>query len=92
MDVIEFAGKEDGVVTVDWVVLTGALVGLGVSVLATVSSGTSALSGEISQALDEIEVASPASPGVSKGGGLPYTPPGTVALPVLPPPPPSKSP
>ncbi|MDO6616362.1 pilus assembly protein, partial [Pacificibacter sp. 1_MG-2023] len=35
-----FQADEDGAVTVDWVVLTSAIVGLGVAVLATVSSGT----------------------------------------------------
>lgn len=34
-----FARDEDGAVTVDWVVLTAALVGLGVLVVNTVASG-----------------------------------------------------
>ncbi|MFT6653028.1 MAG: hypothetical protein ACJAX2_002900, partial [Celeribacter sp.] len=33
-----FNENEDGAVTVDWVVLTSAIVGLGVAVLATVSN------------------------------------------------------
>lgn len=34
-----FMGDEDGAVTVDWVVLTAAIVGLGVAVISTVSNG-----------------------------------------------------
>jgi Flp pilus assembly pilin Flp len=46
-----FQADEDGAVTVDWVVLTSAIVGLGVAVLATVSSGTEQLGGKISTSL-----------------------------------------
>jgi Flp pilus assembly pilin Flp len=42
-----FRNDEDGAVTVDWVVLTAALVGLGIAVLAAVSSGLEDLSGDI---------------------------------------------
>ncbi len=34
-----FKKDEDGAVTVDWVVLTGAIVGLGIAVIASVSGG-----------------------------------------------------
>lgn len=34
-----FRADEDGAVTVDWVVLTAAIVGLGISVIAVVSQG-----------------------------------------------------
>ncbi|AZB56273.1 pilus assembly protein [Cereibacter sphaeroides] len=34
-----FRNDEDGAVTVDWVVLTAAIVGLGIVVVATVSGG-----------------------------------------------------
>jgi len=34
-----FLKSEDGAVTVDWVVLTAAIVGLGVAVISTVSEG-----------------------------------------------------
>ena len=34
-----FKNDEDGAVTVDWVVLTAALVGLGLAVIAIISSG-----------------------------------------------------
>ena len=36
--ITKFVKSEDGAVTVDWVVLTAALVGLGLSVLAVVGS------------------------------------------------------
>lgn len=42
-----FLLSEDGAVTVDWVVLTAALVGLGLAVMAVVSGGVSALSGDV---------------------------------------------
>lgn len=34
-----FINSEDGAVTVDWVVLTAAIVGLGIAVIGTVSNG-----------------------------------------------------
>ncbi len=36
---MNFANDEDGAVTVDWVVLTAAIVGLGVAVITTVKDG-----------------------------------------------------
>ena len=46
-----FRNDEDGAVTVDWVVLTAAIVGLGIAVLAAVSGGVKDLSGDISSQL-----------------------------------------
>jgi len=43
-----FLADEDGAVTVDWVVLTAAIVGLGIAVLASVSGGTTSLADAIS--------------------------------------------
>ena len=43
-----FKNDEDGAVTVDWVVLTAAIVGLGVAVMTSVGDGTTSLAGEIS--------------------------------------------
>ncbi|WP_417241665.1 Flp family type IVb pilin [Celeribacter sp.] len=43
-----FNRDEDGAVTVDWVVLTSAVVGLGVAVLTTVANGTKSLGSTIS--------------------------------------------
>jgi len=42
-----FRKDEDGAVTVDWVVLTAAVVGLGVAGVATVSNGVDSLAGTI---------------------------------------------
>ncbi len=42
-----FRKDEDGAVTVDWVVLTAAVVGLGVAGVATVSDGVDSLAGTI---------------------------------------------
>ena len=46
-----FFADEDGAVTVDWVVLTAALVGLGIAVLAAVETGLADLSGDIASEL-----------------------------------------
>ena len=46
-----FAKSESGAVTVDWVVLTAALVGLGLAVMAVVSGGVENLSNDIAQEL-----------------------------------------
>ena len=46
-----FKRDEDGAVTVDWVVLTAAIVGLGIAVLAAVSGGVEDLSTDISNQL-----------------------------------------
>ena len=43
-----FTRDEDGAVTVDWVVLTAAIVGLGIAVLSSVSGGTTSLADKIS--------------------------------------------
>ncbi|MCV6593594.1 MAG: hypothetical protein OIF48_11620 [Silicimonas sp.] len=43
-----FLKDESGAVTVDWVVLTAAIVGLGLAVLTSVSGGTTSLAGKIS--------------------------------------------
>ncbi|MCA0044052.1 Flp family type IVb pilin [Celeribacter litoreus] len=47
----KFSRDEDGAVTVDWVVLTSAVVGLGIAVLTTVSNGTKSLGSTISSDL-----------------------------------------
>ena len=43
----KFRKDEDGAVTVDWVVLTAAIVGLGLAVLSTVGDGTKILSEKV---------------------------------------------
>ncbi len=52
-----FRADEDGAVTVDWVVLTAALVGLGIAVLATVTGGVSDISDSISDELANVDAA-----------------------------------
>ena len=47
----KFNNEEDGAVTVDWVVLTAAIVGLGLAVMASVRGGTTGLATKISGAL-----------------------------------------
>ncbi len=46
-----FIADESGAVTVDWVVLTAALVGLGLAVMAVVSGGVETASGNIDTVL-----------------------------------------
>ncbi|WP_102110145.1 Flp family type IVb pilin [Oceaniglobus roseus] len=43
-----FRNDEDGAVTVDWVVLTAAIVGLGIAVLTSVTSGTKTVTEAVS--------------------------------------------
>ena len=43
-----FKNDESGAVTVDWVVLTAAIVGLGIAVLTSVSGGTTSLADTVS--------------------------------------------
>jgi len=47
-----FKDDEDGAVTVDWVVLTAAIVGLGVAVLASVRTATVSLGDRISTEIE----------------------------------------
>ncbi len=51
-----FKKDEDGAVTVDWVVLTAAIVGLGIAVVASVRTATSDLGNRISDAICSTEV------------------------------------
>lgn len=50
-----FALDDSGAVTVDWVVLTAALVGLGLAVMAVVSGGVENLSTDIGQSLTDTD-------------------------------------
>lgn len=59
----QFASSEDGAITVDWVVLTAALVGLGLAALVVVSNGTEDLSGDISTELASMEITDPFASG-----------------------------
>ncbi len=57
-----FHNDESGAVTVDWVVLTAAIVGLGLAVVASVSGGVNSLGTAISTAVSTTAV------GVPSGG------------------------
>ena len=50
-----FLADESGAVTVDWVVLTAALVGLGLAVMSVVSGGIESLSTNIATDLGAME-------------------------------------
>ena len=70
-----FAASESGAVTVDWVVLTAALVGLGLAVMAVVSGGVENLSGDIAQELADTDPASsPFATNVDIADSAPATP------------------
>lgn len=49
---------EDGAVTVDWVTLAAAVVGIGIAAAASVRSGVTALSGDIQSSLSSASVVS----------------------------------
>lgn len=51
-----FRADEDGAVTVDWVVLTAAVVGLGIAVLSAVNTGSNTLADNIEAELAATEV------------------------------------
>lgn len=54
-----FVADENGAVTVDWVVLTAAVVGLAVAAYATISSGTGTLSANADTTLSGMTVGNP---------------------------------
>lgn len=47
----KFSKDEDGAVTVDWVVLTAALVGIGLAVISTIRGGINEAATDINQQL-----------------------------------------
>jgi len=51
-----FLSEDSGAVTVDWVVLTAALVGLGLAVMSVVSTGLEDLSGDIQTQLETDQI------------------------------------
>jgi hypothetical protein len=56
MQVREFFSDDCGAVTVDWVVMTAAVVGLGLAVMTVVSGGVEDLSDDTRQALASVEI------------------------------------
>ncbi len=51
-----FLNEEDGAITVDWVVLTAAIVGLGLAVLAAVGDGTMSLADRLGLLLGQMTI------------------------------------
>ena len=51
-----FRDEESGAVTIDWVVLTAAIVGLGVAVIGAVGTSINDLAGEIETELETVTV------------------------------------
>ncbi len=52
-----FAKDESGAVTVDWVVLTAAIVGLGIAIMASVGQSTADLGDLISSEITDMGIA-----------------------------------
>jgi Flp pilus assembly pilin Flp len=63
-----FAKSESGAVTVDWVVLTAAMVGLGMATIMVVSNGVETLSGSIDTSLAGTAVG--ANPFIGNGAAV----------------------
>lgn len=58
-----FLKDEDGAVTVDWVVLTAAVVGLGIAGVTAVNNGIGTLAASIGSEVGGISVAAPSTLG-----------------------------
>lgn len=65
----KFHDEEDGAVTVDWVVLTAAVVGLGAAALALVRTNTKTLVDKIGNYLSTAEVETTFDSGTTGTGG-----------------------
>jgi Flp pilus assembly pilin Flp len=51
----KFRNDEEGAVTVDWVVLTAAIVGLGVAAVSSVSGGIDSLATKIDTEVEKVD-------------------------------------
>lgn len=69
-----FRTDEDGAVTVDWVVLTAAIVGLGIAVLASVKSGAETMADNIEAELGTSVPTLSFTPGSGSGSGSSSSP------------------
>lgn len=67
-----FLKDQSGAVTVDWVVLTSAIVGLGMATTAVVSGGVENLSTDTAQDLADVEIATNFGGDADAGGAQPY--------------------
>lgn len=56
-ELVNFLKNEDGAVTVDWVVLTAAIVGLGLAVVVSISGGATSVSSGLGSNLSNSVVA-----------------------------------
>ena len=65
----QFVKDEDGAVTVDWVVLTAAVVGLGVAGVAAVKGGVDSLAGSIGSHMSDANVVTLGTLGQDVGSG-----------------------
>ncbi|MGR3661937.1 MAG: Flp family type IVb pilin [Paracoccaceae bacterium] len=57
MNLTLFLKDEDGAVTVDWVVLTAAIVGLGVAIIGTIANGALDHSNGLGTNIDSMQIA-----------------------------------
>jgi Flp pilus assembly pilin Flp len=55
VNLTNFLKSEDGAVTVDWVVLTAAIVGLGIVVISSVGGGATDVSNSLGATLENAE-------------------------------------
>ncbi|NNE86701.1 MAG: hypothetical protein HKN27_01385 [Silicimonas sp.] len=51
--VMQFLNAEDGAITVDWVVLTAAIIGLGLVVVTIIAAGTTNVSSGVGASLND---------------------------------------
>lgn len=66
-----FTNDESGAVTVDWVVLTAAIVGLGIAVLAAVASSIGNVTAAIESDLSDASSFSGTAAAALQAGGVP---------------------
>jgi hypothetical protein len=61
-----FVNDETGAVTVDWVVLTGAVIGLGVAVMTSVGTGSTTLADLVETTLTDSKITAYMAPGAGE--------------------------
>ena len=69
----QFAQSESGAVTVDWVVLTAAIVGLGLATVGVVSAGMESLSNDIAGELNTIDAGTIPFGGVAAAASVDFS-------------------
>lgn len=63
MRVLRFLREEDGAVTVDWVVLTAAVIGIAMVALNPIFTGTNSIASKVSQSVSTAPIGQSASGG-----------------------------